>query len=134
MTPAICIVAPPMESSTLSGETLAANAVDVTARSFSMGRPHRAIQLTIGMCLAVAARIEGTVVHQATRPPASPADDLRVGQPSGVLPVAATVVRREGAWRAEDVVVYRTARRLMEGNVLVPASVFSGIEEGAAAR
>ena len=46
--------------------------------------------------------------------------DLRLGHPSGVLPIAATVVRKDGAAWAERVTVYRTARRLMEGYVRVP--------------
>jgi 2-methylaconitate cis-trans-isomerase PrpF len=37
-----------------------------------------------------------------------------------VLPIAATVGRRDGAPWAEKVTVYRTARRLMEGYVRVP--------------
>ena len=37
------------------------------------------------------------------------------------MPVAATV-HRERDWIADSVIVYRTARRLMEGSVLVPAS------------
>jgi len=73
------------------------------------------------MCLAVAARIRGTLVHRLTRPPASPGADLRVAQPSGLTAVAASVKEADG-WTVEHVVVYRTARQLMEGSVLVPAS------------
>ena len=73
------------------------------------------------MCLAVAARIRGTVVHQVTRAATSAEADIRVGHPSGVTAFAAAV-SEEGGWRADKVVVYRTARRLMEGSVLVPQS------------
>ena len=42
------------------------------------------------MCLAVAARIDGTVVRECC---SSAADgDVRLGHPSGVLPIAASVV------------------------------------------
>jgi 2-methylaconitate isomerase len=70
------------------------------------------------MCLAVAARIDGTVVNgcDASRGEG----DLRLGHPSGALPVAATVSTRHGRPHAECVTVYRTARRLMEGFVRVP--------------
>ena len=118
--PLIAIVAAPQPASTLAGEAVPAGAVDLTARVMSMGQAHRALPLTAAMCLAVAARIEGSVVHELTRP-GDAAADLRLGNPSGVLPVAASV-RQEGGWIADDVVVYRTARRLMEGRVLVPAS------------
>ncbi|MBI1846910.1 MAG: hypothetical protein HYR86_08065, partial [Candidatus Rokubacteria bacterium] len=83
----------------------------------SMGNCHRAFALTAAMCLAVAARIGGTVVSEAC---ASRVGDVRLGHPSGVLPIAATVTTREGAPFAERVTVYRTARRLMEGFVRVP--------------
>ena len=86
----------------------------------SMGKCHRAFALTGAMCLAVAARIEGTVVHEAAALPGA-AGDVRLGHPSGVLPVAAAVrPGPDGAPVAQTVTVYRTARRLMEGFVLVP--------------
>lgn len=120
--PLIAIVAAPQPATTLAGDAVAPEAVDLTARVMSMGQAHRALPLTAAMCLAVAARIEGSVVHELTRP-GDPGADLRLGNPSGVLPVAASVRREGGArWIADDVVVYRTARRLMEGRVLVPAS------------
>jgi 2-methylaconitate cis-trans-isomerase PrpF len=56
-------------------------------------------------------------VHEAAR---RPHGDLRLGHPSGVLPIAARVVLRNGEPWAERVTVYRTARRLMEGSVRVP--------------
>ena len=130
--PLIAILAPPQAASTLAGEAIGAGAVDLTARVLSMGQAHRALPLTAAMCLAVAARIEGSVAHELARP-GDPGADLRIGNPSGVLPVAASV-RREGGgadagggrWIADDVVVYRTARRLMEGRVLAPASRLAG--------
>jgi 2-methylaconitate cis-trans-isomerase PrpF len=82
-----------------------------------MGNCHRAVPLTSAMCLAVAARIGGTVVAECA---GTQSGDVRVGQPSGVLPVAASVVIRHGEPWAECATVYRTARRLMEGFVRVP--------------
>jgi hypothetical protein len=81
-----------------------------------MGDCHRAFALTAAMCVAVAARIEGSVVHECARP----GHDTRLGHPSGILPIAASVGVRDGEPWAERVTVYRTARRLMEGFVRVP--------------
>ncbi len=81
------------------------------------GNCHRAFALTAAMCLAVAARVEGSVVHECT---ASAQGDVRLGHPSGILPIAAAVTARDGGPWAERVTVYRTARRLMEGFVRVP--------------
>jgi 2-methylaconitate cis-trans-isomerase PrpF len=69
------------------------------------------------MCLAVAARVPGTVVHEVAR---GHLGDVRLAHPSGVLPIDASVRTRDGQPWAERVRVYRTARRLMEGHVRVP--------------
>jgi 2-methylaconitate cis-trans-isomerase PrpF len=53
--------------------------------------------------------------------PIPPDADVRLAHPSGLLPLAAAVRRKGAAWVADYVVVYRTARRLMEGAVLIPA-------------
>ena len=89
---------------------------DIVSRVISMGNCHRAFALTVAMCLAVAARIPGTVVHEVCRPGDG---DVHLGHPSGVLPIAARVAMRDGRPWAESVTVYRTARRLMEGSVFV---------------
>ena len=63
------------------------------------------------------AQVEGTVVSDCA---GGRVGDLRLGHPSGVLPIAASVGRRDGVAWAERVTVYRTARRLMEGYVRIP--------------
>jgi 2-methylaconitate isomerase len=117
--PFIGFVAPPAEARTLGGEVLAAEAIDLTARVISNGQPHRALPLTISLCTAVAAGIEGTVVAEAARRTAEGL--LRLGMPSGVLTVAADVARDgAGAWVARSGAFYRTARRLFDGRVWAP--------------
>jgi 2-methylaconitate cis-trans-isomerase PrpF len=115
--PKVAVVAPAAAFTGLDGNAYGAGAVDLLARVISMGNCHRAFALTAAMCLAVAARIDGTVVRECC---GSTAGDVRLGHPSGVLPIAASVTTRDGAPRAEHVTVYRTARRLMEGFVRVP--------------
>jgi 2-methylaconitate cis-trans-isomerase PrpF len=113
--PKIALVASPRAYTDLSGEAVSAEAADLNVLIVSMGKIHRAVALTGAMCLAVAAHLEGTVVQEVARP-LTPGQDVRIGHPSGVLPLAARV--RDGV--AEKVVVYRTARRLFEGYVRVP--------------
>lgn len=117
--PKIAVVAQPAAAPLLDGRVSPAEAMDANVRMISMGQAHRALPLTGALCLAVAARIEGTVVHGIVAPDAQARGDLRIGTPSGVVPVAA-VVDRQGDWRARHATVYRTTRRLMEGAVLVP--------------
>jgi 2-methylaconitate isomerase len=116
--PKIALVAPAAPFTALDGTAHRAADVDVVARVISMGNCHRAFALTAAMCLAVAARIAGTVVAECAT--ARPGADLRLGHPSGMLPIAAAVRVRDGEPWAERVTVYRTARRLMEGFVRVP--------------
>ncbi len=116
--PKVVLVTPPLEYMDLKGEIIAADDCDIAARIISMGKTHRAFALTGAMCLAVAARIPGTVAHEAAR---SSEGDIRLGHPSGVQTVNAVVSNTPEGPRVEKVIVYRTARRLMEGMVCVPA-------------
>ena len=122
MVPFVGFVSPPQDANTLTGETLEAKMVDLTARMMSNGQPHRALPLTASLCMAVAARLPGSVVFDAIRPTSNPEAEIRIGMPSGVLTLAATVNKREGEWYAEQGAFYRTQRRMFEGHVLVRAS------------
>ncbi|HEY7064458.1 MAG TPA: PrpF domain-containing protein [Chloroflexota bacterium] len=117
--PKIAVVAPPRDYADLSGGPVRRRSVDLVARVISMEQAHRAFALTGAMCLAVAAHVPGTVVAEATGPLA-PGQDVRIGHPSGVLAIAATVRAEGDTAEAVSVCVYRTARRLMEGWVRVP--------------
>jgi 2-methylaconitate cis-trans-isomerase PrpF len=120
--PKVAIVTSPRDASTLTGESLNADSCDVTIRMISIGQPHRAVPLTGAMCLAVAARLPGSIVAGVARSPVTLDAPIRIAQPSGVT-VVASAVRREGdGWFAEHATVYRTARRLMEGYVFVRPS------------
>lgn len=118
--PFICIVSPPADNPTLSGDTVSAIDIDLVARVISNGQPHRALPLTVSLCTAVAARITGTVAAQALSP-AAPADALRLGMPSGILTVGADVSQQDGKWVAKAGSFYRTARLLFDGRVWVPS-------------
>lgn len=121
--PKIAMVGPAATFTALDDSTVAADTHDVSMRMVSMERVHRAVTLTGAMCAAAAARIEGSIVwaFAGDRAP------LRIGNPSGVLPVEADVVREpDGGFHARSVTTYRTHRRLMEGRVLVPSRLWPG--------
>ena len=119
--PFVGFLSPPQDARTLSGDLLAADAVDLTARMISNGQPHRALPLTASLCIAVAASIEGTVAWRAARRAdggaAAPGAAMRLSMPSGVLTVGAEVESRAGQWTAVRGSFYRTARRLFDGTV-----------------
>lgn len=118
--PKVAIISAASDFTTLAGETVCAHEYDIGIRIVSMGAMHRAVTLTGAMCLAAACKIEGTITHSLMRH-RSASEDIRIGNPSGVLPVGADIVRiGSNEWCANSVWVYRTQRRLMEGCVLLP--------------
>jgi len=120
--PFVGFIAGPQEAKTLTGDRVEAGGVDLTARMMSNGQPHRALPLTCTLCLAVAARVEGTVVNEVTRASPNAEAEIRIGMPSGVLTAAASVRKLEGQWHAEQGAFYRTQRRMFDGYVYVRAS------------
>jgi 2-methylaconitate cis-trans-isomerase PrpF len=129
--PFVGFVSGPQDAKTLTGETLKATGVDLTGRMMSNGQPHRALPLTCTLCMAVAARLDGSVVQEVTRPTDNPESEIRIAMPSGVLTVAASVRKLEGQWYAEQGAFYRTQRRMFDGYVYVRASRVPGLTVGA---
>lgn len=125
--PFIGFVSPVQDAKLLSGEAISANDIDLTGRVISNGQTHRALPLTVSLCMAVAARIEGSVVNDVLRKGGDAEAPIRIGMPSGILTVAATVKKKDGKWQAEQGAFYRTQRRMFEGQVLVRASRVPGV-------
>jgi 2-methylaconitate isomerase len=123
--PKVAMVTGPKDAHTLSDAALTAASADVTVRMISLEQPHRAVPLTGAMCLAVASRIDGSIVHQLARRPLTMDDPVRIAHPSGLTVVGAAVSSEDGGWRADHATVYRTARRLMDGSVYVRASALA---------
>lgn len=128
--PFIGFVSPVQDAKLLSGESISANDVDLTGRVISNGQTHRALPLTVSLCMAVASRLEGSVVNEVLRKGLQPEAPVRIGMPSGILTVAATVRQQGGVWHAEQGAFYRTQRRMFEGQVLVRASRVPGVIAG----
>ena len=125
--PFIGFVSPVQDAKLLSGETISANDVDLTGRVISNGQTHRALPLTVSLCMAVASRLEGSVVNEVLRKGLQAEAPVRIGMPSGILTVAATVKQNGVVWHAEQGAFYRTQRRMFEGQVLVRASRVPGV-------
>jgi 2-methylaconitate cis-trans-isomerase PrpF len=122
--PKIAIVAPPAAYQSSSGRSITVERIDLLARAISMENTHRTFPATSSMCTAVAAAVEGTVVHEVSR--AATTERLRLGHPAGVMEVGAKVYRRGSDWEVESVTTQRTARRIMEGCILVPQRAIEG--------
>jgi 2-methylaconitate isomerase len=126
--PKVAMVAPAGRSATLSGRALEAGDADILVRMISVGQPHRAVPLTGALCLAVACQVPGSVPAELVR--GGGGGKIRVGHPSGTILVAAEVEGGGAALRATAATVYRTARRLFQGEVLYVASQVGAVEAG----
>ncbi|MDR6332793.1 hypothetical protein GGQ86_001257 [Xanthobacter flavus] len=100
---------------------------DFVIRAISNGQPHRALPLTISLCAAAAAQMEGSVVAECRRPERS-AGPMRLAMPAGVLTVDADVVRTPDGWQVRSGSFYRTARRLFDGRVWIPGHIYRSAE------
>jgi len=114
--PRVAMISEPQASSTLSGRQLDAADMDIAIRMISIGQPHRAVPITGATCLAVGARVVGSIPHQLAGASDKP---IRIAHPSGVVVVDAKVERADDPATAHAVygALYRTTRRLFDGHV-----------------
>lgn len=111
--PFIGMVARVRSWASLSGARLGPDDADLSVRMLSSGNAHRAIPITSALCVAVACRIPGTLPSELCNSSVGP---LRIGHPSGVTVVEAQPDPVSGEVRHAS--VYRTSRRLFQGEVL----------------
>ncbi|RAQ99851.1 DUF453-domain-containing protein [Stemphylium lycopersici] len=114
--PKIGLVSQSSAHPVLSGKTLKSSQMDIVVRFLSDTQPHRAIPLTAALTTAVAARIPGTLVEQMLSPEPLMEGAITIGHASGRLQVNATMSERNKLI-PETGTVYRTAKRLFEGEV-----------------
>ena len=119
-TPKLAFVGSPAGYTASDGRPVEAGSIDLLARIFSMGVLHHAMTGTGAVAIAAAAAIPGTVVHRVA--PVGADGRVRFGHPSGTLKVGAEVQREGNRWKVRKVLMSRSARRLMEGWVRVPAA------------
>lgn len=122
--PKIAVVSPPQSYRAANGDPVAADRIDFTARIMSMGSLHRSYAVTGGICTVGAAMLEGTVVHEVLTPAAAGKSMLRIGHPGGTLEIGAVIETSGHTAIYREAVLGRTARRLMQGFVLVPKTCF----------
>jgi len=115
----------PSEFVAASGRVVQAAEIDLNARIVSMGKLHHAMTGAGAIALGVAAATPGTLVSQLLNGARS---SIRFGHASGSIRVGAEAEEVDGACLVTKVVLSRSARRLMEGSVFVPADVFAAQE------
>lgn len=110
--PKMCLVAPARQGGA------------ICTRNFIPHRVHEAIGVFGAVSVATACVLPGSVAAEvaAVSDPAS----IEVEHPTGFFTVAMDVVFEAGALKVRRAALLRTARRLMRGEVYVPASVWGG--------
>ena len=113
--PKMCLVAPPRHGGAIS------------TRSFIPHRVHEAIGVFGAVSVATACVTPGSVAAEA----AGIADveavrELEVEHPTGFFTVAMDVALKDGQVQVRRSALLRTARRLMRGEVYVPAAIWDG--------
>jgi 2-methylaconitate cis-trans-isomerase PrpF len=107
----------------LTGETIKGEAVDFLSRAYFLGGIHQTHPGSISCVTGATAKLPGTVVYETSRQNAGGA--VRIGHPGGVIDVEAEAGKDEAGNDAITKVMYgRTARRIMDGIVYVPKTVF----------
>jgi len=112
-TPKMCLVAPARHGGAIS------------TRTFIPHRVHEAIGVFGAVSIATACVIPGSVAAEVAGPSAA-AGQLDVEHPTGFFTVAMDIAVEDGAVQVRRSALLRTARRLMRGEVYVPASVWGG--------
>lgn len=86
----------------------------LAVRALSMSVPHKAIPISVALCIGVAARVPGTLVSELVAGADAGGKLFRIRHPGGVVDVGADVAE-DGEVRSAKVM--RTGKRLMEGAV-----------------
>jgi 2-methylaconitate cis-trans-isomerase PrpF len=129
-TPKIALVSRPMASPLQTTKI-----PNISVLAYSMGKVHPSVQLTGAVCLGAAACLKGTIVSELmTEIPEPSTQDIFelasqqnqrkkvdhsvvIGHNSGIIDVDVDVTADD---EVRSVTVFRTARRLFEGTIIVP--------------
>jgi 4-oxalomesaconate tautomerase len=112
--PKLALLAPPRAGGTIS------------SRYFVPEACHKAHPVTGTVCIASACAIPGTVAASIAPLPPPPQGLIRIEHPQGLIVIDLDVDFRDGRQELRRAALIRTARRIFEGHVCVPAAVWSG--------
>jgi 4-oxalomesaconate tautomerase len=113
--PKMCLVSPPREGGTIS------------TRTFIPHRVHEAIGVLGAVSVATACMTPGSVAAEVARVPGTAAAQrIEVEHPTGFFSVDIEVAVEDGKVNVRRSALLRTARKLMKGEVFVPARAWSG--------
>jgi len=125
--PKISFIAPAQDFKTVTGKMVGKDSVSMLARVMAMGKMHKTFAVTAGIPAAIGAVLPNSVVNQvvAGGKPVPADKEIVIGHPSGMMAVKVEMRMKKGHPYIVSCTVGRTARKIMDGKVYVPASVFS---------
>ena len=85
----------------------------------SIGKLHPSFAVSGSICLATATKISGTIPHAVAR--STQANTIRIGHPSGSISAEVFLEKNESDYKLIKGGTGRTARRIMEGTVVITA-------------
>jgi len=117
-TPLLGMISPPADyHDALGDRTVRAREVDVVSRLMFMQQMHKTYAGTSTVCTGVAARLPGTIVHEAMGAAGRNSPEVRIGHPAGVIETESDVELGANGPVVHRATLGRTARRIMEGTV-----------------
>ena len=119
MIPFLLMLFPPSSYASFSDATriLTCREMDLTARVLSLNLVHKSINVTVSVATTAAALVPGTLVNQFST--GADGGSLRIGHPSGVVHTSGSARKTAQGVEVEWVQLGRTARRVMQGEILV---------------
>jgi 2-methylaconitate cis-trans-isomerase PrpF len=117
--PLLAFVAPPVDYRTFSGKHFRAEDYDFSSRIMYMQITHKTYPGSGTLCTGTAALIEGTVVNQLMKQESLDKKRVRIGHPGGIIEPESDVEKIGDKFVVTKNVFYRTARKIMDGEVYV---------------
>ena len=123
--PMISTVSEPVSyASFTDGARIEEDDIDFVSRNYFMQEMHKTYPGTGTVCCGTAAMIEGTLVNRVCSPRAMQTKTVRIGHPSGRISIEVEVEKTAAGFHLKKAAFGRTSRRIMEGFVYVPDSLF----------
>lgn len=124
--PFFAIVNSPKGYTTPSGKEVKEEEIDLLSRLLFMQKMHKTYPGTGAVCTAAAIRIPGTIPYQKLRRKADGEQLIHIGHPAGVMDVESIAHQEQGETVMDKLAFYRTARKILDGTVYIPAQVLEG--------
>jgi methylitaconate Delta-isomerase len=125
--PKISFIAPAQDFKTVSGTVIGKHSVSLLARVMAMGKMHKTFAITAGIPAAIGAVIPNSIVNQVVAGGKTiPGDkEIVIGHPSGMMDVKVDARFGQDGPHIVSCTVGRSSRKIMDGKVYVPRSVYS---------